>query len=282
MPKKKKSSPKRKKKQITSTKFQTFLLGIFVGIGLFWVQQDHDVFPVQLSQATWSAEQVESAFARQLPVSAPLLKREGHITSYDGRTRNAHWVYHKLNSDIVEKKISRKEYSFKEDPLLPRHVRATKKDYQKSGFDRGHLCAASDSYSPSTMEDTFFLSNIAPQSPAFNRGYWKKVENHARSLTKKYRNVHVFTGPLYLSNKKRDGKRYVTYEVIGDSQVAVPTHFFALLFVEATNGKMLSKAYILPNQSIESHIPLKKFTASLEEIETASGVLFTEILQNPS
>lgn len=42
--------------------------------------------------------------------------------------------------------------------------RATSADYKGSGFDRGHLAAAANhKWSQKAMEDTFYLSNVAPQ-----------------------------------------------------------------------------------------------------------------------
>lgn len=42
--------------------------------------------------------------------------------------------------------------------------RATNADYKGSGFDRGHLAAAGNhKWSQKAMEDTFYLSNVAPQ-----------------------------------------------------------------------------------------------------------------------
>lgn len=42
--------------------------------------------------------------------------------------------------------------------------RSTNADYRGSGFDRGHLAAAANhKWSQKAMEDTFYLSNVAPQ-----------------------------------------------------------------------------------------------------------------------
>lgn len=271
MNKKKRKNISPQKKKLTTT--QVFFLGLFIGLGLYWIPFDHEFEPAQFSQKT-----AQSVFTHNLPTTAPLLQKEGYLVSYNGQTRNAHWVYHKLTPAILTQKPTREDCDFKEDPLIPEHIRATKSDYKAAGYDRGHLCPAADSPSQRAMEDSFFLTNITPQTPAFNRGYWKKLENHVRDLTKQYQAVHAFTGPLYLSKKQRDGRRYVKYEVIGKHEVAVPTHFFLLLFVEPANGKMLTKAYILPNKAIESTTPLKKFAATVQEVETASGVMFTQIL----
>lgn len=273
MPKKKRKSASKSKKNLSKT--QIFLLGILVGVGFFYLPFDSEFSPIQFSQNHF---QTDSVFSKHFPTTAPLIQKEGFTLAYNGQTRNPHWVYHKLTPALLEKETSREECDFKEDPLIPQHIRATKNDYTGSGFDRGHLCPAADCETQKAMEDSFFFSNIAPQAPTFNRGYWKKLENHVRELTKTYRVVHAFSGPLYLSNKARDGKRYVKYQVIGKNNVAVPTHFFMLIFVEQNSDKMLAKAYILPNKTIDPKTPLKKFAASVDEIEKASGTLFTHIL----
>ncbi len=73
------------------------------------------------------------------------------------------------------------------------------------------------------MEDTFYLSNMCPQNPNFNRGYWAKFEKYVRDLTKAYKAVHVFTGPLYLPKAKQNGQKWIKYQVIGKNEVSVPT-----------------------------------------------------------
>ncbi len=254
-------------------------MGVLVGLGLYWVPLDHEFSPAHFTQNEWTKQPIESIFSTHLPITAPLIQRDGHTLAYNGQTRSAHWVYHKLTPAILDKTTSREECEFKEDPLIPEHIRATKSDYSGTGFDRGHLCAAADCPTQKALEDSFFLSNIAPQTPAFNRGYWKKLENHVRELTKQYQVVHAFSGPLYLGSKARDGKRYVKYQLIGKNDVAVPTHFFMLIFVELPSSKIMAKSYILPNKAIEAKTPLKKFSASVEEVERASGVMFTQILE---
>jgi endonuclease G len=123
------------------------------------------------------------------------------------------------------------------------------------------------------MSQTFYLSNISPQVPRFNRGYWKKLEKHVRDLTKEYDVVRVVTGPLYLPHEAKDGKKYVTYEVIGKNDAAVPTHFFKL--ISAWKGNSFSSwGYILPNQEIESSTPLDAFKTTTQKVTQVSGIIF--------
>jgi len=269
----------KKKTGISSSKqagkLQIFFVGLLIGAALAWFPSEHEFAKVQFNSRTSQTFSFE-----QLPIAAPLIQRDGYTLAYNGQTRNAHWVYHKLTQTSTAEKTSRKECDFKEEPILPEHIRSAKIDFQETGFDRGHLCPAADCATQQAVENSFYLSNISPQVPAFNRGYWKMAEQHVRDLTKQFQTVHVFSGPLYLSTKGRDGRNYVKYEVIGPHNVAVPTHFFMLIFVEPTSGKLLAKGYIMPNKAIDPKTPLKKFSASVEEIESASGVIFTQIASN--
>lgn len=78
--------------------------------------------------------------------------------------------------------------------------RSTNGDYKGSGYDRGHLAAAGNhKISKTHIEQTFFLTNMAPQvGNGFNRHSWNRLEKYVRKLTKVYTDVYVCTGPLYL------------------------------------------------------------------------------------
>ncbi|KAB1280296.1 Endonuclease G; mitochondrial [Camelus dromedarius] len=153
--------------------------------------------------------------------------------------------------------------------------RATNADYRGSGFDRGHLAAAANHrWSQKAMDDTFYLSNVAPQVPHLNQNAWNNLEKYSRSLTRTYQNVYVCTGPLFLPRTEADGKSYVKYQVIGKNHVAVPTHFFKVLILEAAGGQIELRSYVMPNAPVDETIPLERFLVPIESIERASGLLF--------
>ncbi|KAL4661182.1 hypothetical protein H8957_015710 [Semnopithecus entellus] len=210
-----------------------------------------------------------------LPGLAQLKSRESYVLCYDPRTRGALWVVEQLRPERLRGDGDRRTCDFREDDSVHAYHRATNADYRGSGFDRGHLAAAANHrWSQKAMEDTFYLSNVAPQVPHLNQNAWNNLEKYSRSLTRSYQNVYVCTGPLFLPRTEADGKSYVKYQVIGKNHVAVPTHFFKVLILEAAGGQIELRSYVMPNAPVDEAIPLERFLVPIESIERASGLLF--------
>ena len=228
-----------------------------------------------LTRCTWQPTAVASKEFE--PAPTPTIARTGYTLAYDGRTRHANWVYEELTAESLKGEAKRAEFDFMEDPLLPTHLRASKSDYRGSGFDRGHLSPAANARSSSeTMKETFYLSNISPQHPQLNRKYWVKLETHVREMTKSHAKVYVITGPLFIPELNDDGKKYVRYQVIGENQVAVPTHYFKVIYGK-TDNKVVTEAYVIPNRPIDNDPPLKNFSVALEKVEKAAGLTLRKI-----
>lgn len=205
------------------------------------------------------------------------------ISCYDRSTRNPYWVIEHITKESLSfkgEKGDRKRSIFKEDESIPLKFRARLRDYFRSGYDRGHQAPAADAkFNQQSMDETFYLTNIAPQvGDGFNRDYWAHFEHFARQLTNKYDNVRIMTGPLFLPKKGDDDKYTVTYEVIGSPpNIAVPTHFFKLLVGENIGQEKISvAAFVLPNSRIDNEEPLTKFQVPIEALERSSGL---ELLQ---
>ncbi|CAI5682521.1 unnamed protein product [Oreochromis niloticus] len=230
-----------------------------------------EVPTVQASELQVSPGSSGAVMKYGFPSLGNIKTRESYVTSYDARTRTASWVIERLNPASLSGLSDRKYCEFKEDDSVHVFHRATNADYKGSGFDRGHLAAAANhKWSQKAMDDTFYLSNVAPQNPHLNQNTWNNLEKLCRSLTKRYLNVYVCTGPLYLPRQEADGKLYVRYQVIGRNHIAVPTHFF-----KQADGKGVElRSYVLPNEPISEQVPLERFLVPIETIERASGLLF--------
>ena len=99
-----------------------------------------------------------------LPGVAQLKSRASYVLCYDPRTRGALWVVEQLRPEGLRGDGDRSSCDFHEDESVHAYHRATNADYRGSGFDRGHLAAAANHrWSQKAMDDTFYLSNVAPQ-----------------------------------------------------------------------------------------------------------------------
>jgi len=202
-----------------------------------------------------------------LPTSHFLLERERFSVGYDGRLKQPAWVYEDLLAEEVDGKLDRKDYDFKEDEELPEVVRSTLGDYKGSGYDRGHMVPAGDcKCSAKKLEQSFLLSNISPQTAGLNRQTWRKLEGHTRRLAKEHERVEVISGPLFLPEEDEEGKKQVSYQVIGEQNVAVPTHYFKVIKWRAG-----AEAYILPNIEKLDDRPLKEYQVTLDKVEELAG-----------
>jgi len=207
------------------------------------------------------------------PVTEQIIERKGYSLCYNYARRQPIWVYERLTVENLEGNASRNGIKFKVDTLIPALFRVANSDYKGSGFDRGHLCPAGDLCSnQNDKSESFYLSNISPQTPEFNRVYWLKLEKHVRELTRRFKVLQVYSGCAYLPIEGEGGGSYVEYKVIGKNTVSVPTHYFKVIL---SKGGELIEAYILPNKDINFDKPLGDFRTTIEKVERVAGVLFS-------
>ena len=196
-----------------------------------------------------------------LPVpSNDLIRHTYYSLSYNEKYEQANWVYYTLTDKMVSGGGEERSNKFKVDLLVPSGS-AKSSDYTKSGYDRGHLCPAADmGFSPTSMEESFLMSNISPQAPDFNRGIWKELETEVRKWAKKEHKIYVVTGPVFKDNKG----------TIGADRVLVPGYFFKIIYEETGEPKMI--AFVFPNR--KSDRPLTDFAVPVDEAEKLTGFDF--------
>lgn len=88
--------------------------------------------------------------------------------------------------------------SFKKDNRLK--VEHSPNSYASKEYDRGHMVPASDARDYNSLQETYLMSNIAPQNPNLNRGKWKGVELAAkRAASDNNQSLYVVTVAHYLT-----------------------------------------------------------------------------------
>lgn len=181
-----------------------------------------------------------------------VINHNGYSLSYSEKDEQAYWVAYQLTRNELYGDIDRSD-DFREDPSIPTGS-AELSDYKKSGYDRGHLCSSADQReSEEAQSDSFYMSNMSPQTPGFNRGIWKETEETVRNFADTEGKVYVVTGPILT-----DGP----YKTIGNNEVTVPNYYYkAVLKYAGEESKaigFLQKNEKLSGDPIDYVVPIDK------------------------
>nr|KAF6420309.1 exo/endonuclease G [Molossus molossus] len=137
--------------------------------------------------------------------------------------------------------------------------------------------AGNNKFSSKAMAETFYLSNIVPQNFDNNAGYWNRIEMYCRELTERFEDVWIVSGPLTLPQTGSDGKKIVSYQVIGEDNVAVPSHLYKVILARrspVSTEPLALGAFVVPNEAIGFQPQLSEFQVSLQDLEKLSGLVF--------
>ncbi|XP_058513201.1 nuclease EXOG, mitochondrial [Ochotona princeps] len=201
-----------------------------------------------------------------------------HALSYDQAKRVPRWVLEHISRNKIIGDADRKHCKFRPDPSIPPAFGASNEDYIGSGWSRGHMApAGNNKFSSKAMAETFYLSNIVPQDFDNNSGFWNRVEMYCRELTERFEDVWIVSGPLTLPQTGNDGKKTVNYQVIGQDNVAVPSHLYKVILARRNPGSaepLALGAFVIPNEAIGFQPQLAEFQVSLQELERLSGLVF--------
>ncbi|KAH9079243.1 hypothetical protein EDB83DRAFT_2624038 [Lactarius deliciosus] len=201
------------------------------------------------------------------------LVRQAYVAAYDRRLRHPcmeHLTLASLGKSPLEpapgwRSGDRGKSTFHEDESLP--------DYFRSGYDRGHMVPAADAKrSQEAMDETFLLSNIAPQvGSGFNRHYWAYLENWCRQLTGSFSD-YVRNDRQPAERRRSDALSPRSFLRLGRRQPSTPH------VPEISTG-----AFVLPNAIIPDDVPLENFVTPVDAVERAAGLtLFSDAIKGGS
>ena len=197
-----------------------------------------------------------------LPASTTgeVVRHTWFVLSYDEDHEQAEWVAYELTRERLDKNWADRPNSFRPDPAV-RTESATPRDYNGSGYDRGHLCAAADmAFDAAAIDETFLMSNMSPQVSAFNGGIWRELEECTRDWARKFKRLYVATGPVLTQTPLGS---------IGFSKVTVPAAYYKVLYAPEQHKAI---AFVMPNEL--SAKPVMDFACSIDQVEKLTGLDF--------
>ncbi len=173
---------------------------------------------------------------------------------HSGVSRTPLYAAEHLKRDnlLLAKDLSRKD-SFHAEDDLPKSDRAELADYQRSGYDRGHLAPNADMPNRDAQRESFSLANMVPQIHANNAGVWANLESTARQLATEEGELYVVSGPAFLGNNIKK---------VGN--VLVPTHLWKAMY---SPKQQRAGAYLITNDETKEYKAI-----SLVELEKMVGL----------
>lgn len=188
--------------------------------------------------------------------------------SYNDRHEIPEWVAYELTAaDLAVKNVKRAKRFLVDQSVKGRS--ASHGDYINSGYTRGHLAPAGDmAFDKEAMRETFYMSNMAPQTKEFNSGIWNDLENQGRDWAYDNKRLFVVTGPVV-----KDIKTW-----IGKNEVGVPKLFYKI-YLDLEGSEQKAIAFLMPHE--DSDRSLKDFVVTIDEVEEVTGLdFFGELMED--
>ena len=220
-------------------------------------------------------------------------KVRNYTMCFDKNMHAAHWVAYPLHSSY--RGGSGRTEAWAADPLIEEQYQP--KLYGTDGltfyrnYSRGHQIPSADRTANDELNNqTFYASNMTPQSGDFNGGIWGTLEGKIRD--------NICNDTLYVVTGCYFGNNYTTTRDgcngNNESQVSkdcpVPTHYFKVILrtrsgssgkpiPECSANELKAIGFWLEHKTIENDASLlKNYCKSVTEIEQLTGIKFFPVI----
>lgn len=196
-----------------------------------------------------------------LPTSTTnqIINHTYYSLSYSAKHKSAEWVAYKLTPEMING-TEQLVKNYMADPMITSGT-AELSDYKNSAYIKGQLAPAADmKIDQKAMSESFYMSNISPQSSAFNKGIWKELEEKVRSWVLENGEVYVVAGGMLKNNKGH----------FGVNKVSIPGEYYKVVLDTDPEYKVIG--FVMTNA--KGYGKLKSFAVSVDDIETRTGIDF--------
>lgn len=195
---------------------------------------------------------------------------------YSPEHHHSRWVAFRFDATNRAVNVNRKEYNIRPQyPIDPELKSCLTDDASFSGYQHGHLCASNDRrYSRDANDQTFYMSNMSPQSSNFNGTYWTLYESFVQTLGR----TENFSDTLYVVKGGTLDQTRATIRVDGFS-VPVPKYYWmALLRVKGSSyaavGFWMEHRDDYADYSSDPRPEILNHAVSIDQLETLTGINF--------
>lgn len=208
------------------------------------------------------------------------LVQRDYVILYDGDLKVPLMTAERI--DAAKLRSRQRTDCFRRDVRIDAPMDSKPSDYDEALFDQGHLAAfANQTRTKVSGNNSFIMSNMAPQTCQFNRGIWQILEGIVRLWAQEKRILHVMSGSIF--DRNQDGLRDTDDAAARMAsrnkmkRVAVPTAFFKVVAFEREDGGVETLSFILPHNQEnpdgeEALSYLLRHRATISDIERETGI----------
>ncbi|MGN1226259.1 MAG: DNA/RNA non-specific endonuclease, partial [Candidatus Cryptobacteroides sp.] len=217
----------------------------------------------------------------EMTVSGEVMRNFSYY--YDTHNLVSHWVAYPLNNSL-RGSGGRTDAWSGVDPNFPdAAIRPIMDTPISGGYQRGHQCPSADRLNDAANRQTFYSTNMTPQSGPFNEGIWAALEGTVRNWAGKSDTLYVVTGCVVNPNSLEG-----SYGSIGGyamdnkgKKVAIPTAYYkAVLRYKKSEekegfgygGYCGCAVYLEHNPSLGSGSVSRTDAISIDELEEIIGI----------
>ena len=209
-----------------------------------------------------------------------LMLKPYYALAFNDPAGEPRWVSWRLTADDLGS--APRSPKFDADTSLPLGFNVVvSRDYNETGFDRGHMCPHSDRAANTEMSyATFCMTNIIPQAPNVNRESWAQLEEYCRDLVRRqHERLFITSGPYGQGGRGSKGAA----QSFARGRVVVPAECWKVIVAVPDEGtddlaEVQSSARVIavdmPNDQEVVGEEWAGFRCSPAEIEGKTGLHF--------
>ena len=197
-----------------------------------------------------------------------LLEGQSFVLSYNNSRGTLNWAAWRTTRADLGERLERPD--FKPDPRLPRgFIRVVHSDYTGSGYERGHIVPSADRFgNVEENAETFYMTNIVPQTADLNEFVWRKLETYSRAMVRRGADLYTIAGIYGDAGRLKN-------------RVTVPTNCWKIIVVLPAGGGLsdINKntrviAVDMPDIDGIREDNWRKYRTSVRAIEQKTGYNF--------
>ena len=208
-----------------------------------------------------------------------------YAVEWDPTINAQRWSCYKLYKNALAKNVDRytaendgtmsPTCQYPNDQDIEDGLKLTVDPYKYSGYDHGHVCPSADRQGAYTANyQTFFMTNMLPQTSDFNGGVWGNMETQIRTWAGACDTLYVVKGGTI------DKAENILEWVCGSSHqktkvnaqhVPVPKYFFMAAMARKSNT-FKAIGFWVNHEATDKD--LTKYVKTIDELESLTGIDF--------